>query len=227
MPDIRSSGVLDDFERSAVGGYAELTSPDGDEVAWVTSPGTFPMRVQDGSVDPSTGGVIASTEFPTAHCCAHYPGRALSGNVEVWAQNAGDAPTAAAWRMGLWMMAEAEGGSKVGYQTLTQNDVGGYSQVLRRYDGDLGTPLASTQVAILGSGDYTMMRLTDTHVEVWIAELENGAPGGVWTRYLNVPDTTYRGPFYAHLGGTDVTVGWNEVGFGLVNRQHIYRWLAA
>lgn len=204
MPDIRQTAMLDDFER-----------PDETPVQppWFQVPGAganmnLASGVLTGALNPPND-TSSYLEFPTA----------FRGSVEMWAKSTGEAPLTEGYRFGMLTVASLAVGSREGYICVPHNNVGTDTWQLRKYTG-----LASfTEIHSVNlgppNGAYVLMRRDGDLVETYVS-----ADTTSWTLVNQVADTTYLGPFFFVLGTTGTNEGWDAMGGGLRNRQHMYRW---
>ena len=207
--EMRNTGQLDDFERA---------NENPVQPPWYIVPGNFNMKIDAGTLD--------GTEFPPVPALAYYAGREFYGQtVETWGIMAGDAAETDGWRFGMYTVDSLlHTGLPNGYQCLPHNSIGAWTWTLRRYDNGNPTAIDSGPEGTMGNTDIVLMRRVGTNIEVW-----HWRPStDVWVLRHDVADTTYTiGPFYFIYGATGVETGWQGIGGGVKNRQHIYRWLRA
>jgi hypothetical protein len=215
MPDIRETGVLDDFSAYPGTQYETTSYPIASPVVpWYTSPGSVPVLINNGGIDGS--------QFPPVSQLAFYSAAAFGGpTVETWGLTAGDPALSDAWRWGMYTVTSVALGKPNGYQALHGFGIGGIYFSIRRYDDGTPTEIAGSGPGP-GTGGIMLLRRNGNDVECWMSA-DNGAN---WTLMCSATDTNYvTGPFYFVYGDTGVETGWTIVGGGIRNRSHIYRWL--
>lgn len=167
-------------------------------------------------------GTIIGTVIPPSPSGAWYSLAFFSGNVEIWGQTAGDAPTVEGWRLAMFTLPREDVYN--GYELILQNTITDYVAFLVRYDDGGATNIGSSVVLspAPGGGDYWLIRTDGSLVQSW-----RSTDGGInWTKINEVTDTSYRGPFYPVAGATGSgNTGWTAIGGGIRNKPHFYRWV--
>lgn len=219
MADIRNSAEIDDFSWQGPGSsYSELYPADTGAAPWYTVSGSFPVEI--------TTGNLGGTEFPPTSSLAFRLGPEwYGGSVETWAQAGGNPALTGGWRYGLYTVASCLAGAPNGYQAIPWNAIGGNSWILRRYDNGALTQLTSASYPVPNDGKWCLMRRVGGTIECWMSDTTD--PNGTWGLAVSASDSTYvDGPWWPVYGTTGVENGWQSIGGGYENRQHIYRWLA-
>lgn len=220
MADIRTTGLLDDFQR-----------PDENPLSgggnWSQTDPTFSgnMQLVSHGATHQSGGPSGDSYWTTLFT------QFGSDEVEVWGYPRGGGAGAAgvAWALDLW---QQPGGSGVvdGYRFRNESSGGGAQFRLYRITN------TATATTIGGSGGFAtgnpstmvmLLRRNGGNVEGWYS----ANAGANWTLVVSTTDSTYTGSFYIGCGIRDNSAGqildWAGIGggSGSVNRPQIYRYL--
>lgn len=208
MADIRSSGMLDTFDRA-------------DEYP-IKYPWENPFPGEYGDMHLWNNSVSGTTLPPQGNACWR-PDVAASGDVEIWAIAGGSAAIPDSYRIGLFSRDQAVDG----YQCLAFAGIGGSSWDIRVYTGGSYVGIQSVDYAMPSSGSLVLLRTYGGQVQSWLSN-DNGT---TWAMVNNVADPTYRSNLHPMLGittgfgGGSYEITWAGVGFGRINRPQIYRWI--
>lgn len=197
MADIRTTGVLDDFNRPD-------ESPLSDGGKWSqTDSGIGPALVLHNHgathVSPGVTGSSYWNVFTT------------DGDMEVWGVGTGGGAPGIAWA--LDMVTQPGGGSTAdGYRFRMEQSTGGTASVLYRFTNAGFTQLASSSG--WGSGGMMLIRRVGNNIECW----DSTDGGSTWTNDITVTDTTYMTGMYVGCGIRDNSgsqlLDWTSIGGG-------------
>jgi len=204
MPDIRRTGLLDDFERAAedplsFGGKWDKPATDSNA-----------MKTRSG-----TGGNMIATNATDGGVCRAYwtPESFSEDELEVWGFE-NDIADGAGKSLRLFFFASVGGTVSTldGYILLDGFEGATHKLWLRRFTNNV-----TITEAVIGepfSRQYLLLRLNGNDVEGW-----GSADGTTWTKHLSITDTTYRSGLYLGIGAQGVTSttgpGWGSIGGGL------------
>lgn len=211
MADLRTTGLIDDFER-----------PDENPI----EPPWYLLRtseIQGGGVRLE-GGVLRGNNFPPTNCSAAYRAKVFggpSGDIEVWALHGGSPALSDASRIGFYTYATVDDDNPSGYEMIFGEGVGGnYYEIRRHYPGGFTNEGTAYDVSI---GGLYLFRKQDAYVNGW----RSGDGGANWSLMVDYTDPSpFEGPWYFFLGTTGVETGWGSLGGGAITRSQIYRYVS-
>lgn len=202
MPEFPATSLLTEFAGSP-------ENPLSEGGKWAEY-GRFPLqKMGPGSVTPTMEFFVNGMYWTVS---------AFRSPCEVFACVGGGGLGAAneSWRVCLWKDDPTAG---VGYMAAFGGGIG-EDYFMRRYDGGFNNFVGIAGVDTTNP-EKIGLRITNTDVEEWAYF------SGDWHLLLTVPDTTYRGTFFAAIEmeeqGSVGNVSMGCFGGGVINRQHIYR----
>lgn len=196
MPDIRRTGLIDDFER-----------PD-------ENPIQLPWLDASNSVSAGQLRVGNYQGVGAGGCRAFWTPRSFSGDVECWAMAVGSPGLGFGWRLGLMFNPDPSLPTN-GYEVLPHNN-GPLNWALRTIvNGGTAAQWTASQVDVgtgMSQGDLLLIRTRGTQVQVF----HSGDDGDNWIPIFDVTDQTYRSGLYLAVGTTGNETGWSAVGGGVL-----------
>ena len=203
MADIRTTGLLDDFNRAD-------ENPLSGGGNWA-----FNQYVSD---PLQLGSNAAIGSVPSNFQGSYWTPGAFSGDMEVWGTVSGDAgENNSGWLMGFGKDLDSPT-TNDGYYFQIRNPVGSPHANIFRVDNNVETSLAGLPDEYLpAAGDKLLFRRVGNALEAWYST-DGGAN---WNVYFDgfgpFNDTTYMTDLNVWIGvdnGSSSTPGWNDVGGG-------------
>ena len=218
MADIRTTGVLDDFNRAnetplSGGGNWSLTDS-------VYEGGNAMVLLNNKATQ--TGGTSRDDSYWVSQFVP-----SSGQEVEVWGRPADGGAGGLWWMLDLWKVA---GGANTvsGYRFLNDAGIGQQFYMLRIDNGSQNvTQGGAGGFANADADNYIMLlRRNGGDVEGWFSS-DNAAN---FSLVASITDSTYTGAFYVGLGIRDVSGSqinsWDVIGGGVRrHRTQIYRWV--
>lgn len=212
MPDIRQTGLLDDFQRA-----------DEIPLSWdgrwsPTDSGRWgPMVLKSGTATHKIQTGVANDDAWWTS------GPSLSGDMEVWGYGVGGGAPGVSLALGLFKDVGGSSGAEVdGYRFRMEQTTGGVFYILYRFDNGTATQIAG---GTGGSINLMLMRLKGNDVECWTDSTGTGLSASL---ILSTADPTYRTGLRLTMGcnsnSNDQLTAWEGFGGGKKNRSQIVRW---